>query len=1568
MDKLEFNIFSEIALLTLPHYFRNDNWSTDFGKVQLYCNSENVKPEFIIDLSKCLWIDPLPLLSLIISLKQVNLEITKKVILKSEDNHNDEQCRLMSFLEKEGFLDQFTRSGCSLLILESEDKYRVYNDRDRDEYKNYENSLRYSDSTIIKAQVVDLSEKVTEESLDDWVDALLADQYKLTHKITETSKDDIFSRVSLFLKETLDNIYEHAYPTQSSRKYAGFYIRFRKGLADNSLDMPSRIELKNTIDKEHKHCPTLEKYFLEDISSFIEIFVIDSGIGIAKSFYKDIPKSKKFPFREAWRQIIGFGHRGQDNPKKKSTKYGGLYSLGRLLHQNYLTVRDHNEWIGDVLPIKEVGDNLASNRSYLLISDSQLQLYGAALIGRITWKAAADENPDWGIIENLTAGEKNDWQMHPFAVALRTDKDIYLKYQGKPFNEFPENPFYIRDDKYNYSDKALSTYYLKRESKADFCLYLPKPGATKNVIHNIVENDFINLESKSKTLIIGDIPVWETNVYQLALKDAAYSSMFLERFDRLILVSKRLSVLLLERRGKTFVDSAVKRTKYLSNSSSIFNPANCFSHYIEWVRTHDSMIYWQYLNHTNKLNEYYINAEIIWSQGLNAIGLNGYLNFSKTLTDRFCMTIYKDSLERTLCLNNRNGCYYESIDVLTNKLCQQFNSLFYNRVQLGAQRILLGSVVVTGHSAKSVQTLASDYLNALVVHFFYNLNSEAEKSPLGEMHLLLWPLKGQAWFADNVLQTETSVSKGKFERVGSSHVIAPSGWKYFPIPRYKLFDLTKRRFIDTYSPIQAGNEELYRFISIYKCTPPETYRYWQGKKNEVISIGHTNYESNHDLFKIDFPFALNQSFALGDGLAIFLLGEFVLALGIEPSDLISDNGRLIDGVANYVKHERDFFSKSIFECSLIVYPYHYNTEHAIELIKNYLPESYHSKIIAIFPINKDRYGSTFLPSPITIETIAQNIFQEKENIRMEGNGRQLNAMLFDDATIGGKTRSDIAHILYSLDINNVKTVSMVERSRLPFSTSYPYKHKAFWRLDIPKLGDDDSCPICRAFKEVDNFSNILISQNAIDRINSWRSIWSKRTPFEMKGTKILTPTMLNLKEDRRYKKFGIYYDGISHQQCGGAKNKIELTTSIGLSIYTAELYSNTSKDDVVIEYLALDEVSNSAKLEMLCTNLLLFGREFSNTVKKNIIIAIFMLAELSEENNLTAMAAIALISQKREHLDILFEEVKDSQAVDVQVKNQDMHIVLSRLSSFRGSKFYGSKKLMRLHTGFQDLKVLYKQFHSELYNDFGLAHDTPLQLVIREITNSLRTINAIEDSCDKVIFLLEKIPIWHLRKIGLVNNAEADTTLKSEINNHLNSAKEFLANKSNNLFVPETAKKFKSIVRAAIDHLKAFHDRLFLCVNGLDAWDMGDVLADLIKQQQLQVGVSRNIKRPLQKSLDYSNWICWDREVISSVCSIIGNARHCNKNLILDYYNENESNSVKSGWITVDIGERYLTIKMINFSKQTANEISSLTGKRNKPEKLHLKELNINVNYVDVKYQDNTLVETIIEFPYLNTY
>lgn len=162
---------------------------------------------------------------------------------------------------------------------------------------------------------------------------------------------------------------------------------------------------------------------------------------------------------------------------------------------------------------------------------------------------------------------------------------------------------------------------------------------------------------------------------------------------------------------------------------------------------------------------------------------------------------------------------------------------------------------------------------------------------------------------------------------------------------------------------------------------------------------------------------------------MFLLGEFILALGIDINQVnYHDNEKLSDGVKKYCsKNESKYKDR---QCSFIIYPSHVNTEQIIDIIKTYVGENAVKAMIPLIPLNRERNGTCFQPSPLTIEKLKREINSLK--IKQDA---PVSVLLFDDAIVDGKTQEEIKHILYGLGVNQVLSIFILERRRLPFNTS-----------------------------------------------------------------------------------------------------------------------------------------------------------------------------------------------------------------------------------------------------------------------------------------------------------------------------------------------------------------------------------------------------------------------------------------------------------------------------------------------------------------------------------------------------
>jgi len=330
-----------------PEKYRNLSWSEYFGEIQnILRNISDINIKVIFDLSKVTWIDPLPLLSLQISIAELNKNEIRVYLPRIDANYGYSN-KILAFLLSEGFFECFPNN-----VSFYEDSETIV--KNFLKYDKLIGELQYSNCSIIKAHLVNLYEikDIKELSLDKWIyDIIQKARYNIKNKVESYKAEEVINRLQTLLFETISNVYEHAYP-KNNNKYVGFYVRFRNGYANTSIGNEERKKLKYLISEEHDNSPMLQKYFIDNLFNFIEVFIIDSGCGLTSNYFTE--KEKKgniYPFRSAWDKAFIKGIRGI-NSNKKSTQKGGLYTINRSLGNNYICARDENEWIGHSLPLR----------------------------------------------------------------------------------------------------------------------------------------------------------------------------------------------------------------------------------------------------------------------------------------------------------------------------------------------------------------------------------------------------------------------------------------------------------------------------------------------------------------------------------------------------------------------------------------------------------------------------------------------------------------------------------------------------------------------------------------------------------------------------------------------------------------------------------------------------------------------------------------------------------------------------------------------------------------------------------------------------------------------------------------------------------------------------------------------------------------------------------------------------------------------------------------------------------------------------------------------------------------
>lgn len=1536
-------------VFVMPAQFTTKTYLNHFGIVQSICNNGKNKKLYIqFDFRKTTWADPTALISLLLlaselKLKQdktISIQMPRKTIVPEAEPFIKEREKpnpFYSFLYAHEFVDVLL--DYCVVIDEDIMLTKVHLTEDRTKHTSL---LVFPDSYLHSPAVLDLGYYFQEgKSLGEWINSYLnACQHRIKKIVPDFHFKSTYNSIFLFLFETLHNVYDHAYPHEATR-LAGIYIRYRNGLTNHTLTSGNIAAISSVLSKEQANSPRLFRSFADQCGGFIEIFVCDAGIGIAKSFSNAYPEEGKRPFRRVLDDVINVGKR---NPVKPiHTKFGGLYVLSKIIKKGFIWIVDRTECFGESLPIKaKIGDTEE-------VPFSSEPIRGLTMMARITWAVDVSDNPDW-----FRPFNGRDFSNSFLEKCLIEKVNIYQKYFIKSYKEFRQNPFYVRDERFGNSD-SLPVGYSKNGSSINHILFLPPEGLSKFDIYRCVSEEFNDVVNPSQTLIIGDISNDEANLYQFALDGAQFQQRFGTKFSRIILVTRDYSVMVLERhKDRTglyeFRINKAAAASYCANPSETFDPSNSLFHFTEWLKTHDSMLFWMDLFNKGDEEQYFMQGSISWLKGQKEVVLKSYFNFSQTLTNAHSLDLYSLCLARILCVNKES--YYYGLDILTKNLTDSFN--LENRLyEQNGHKIVVGSVYVTG---ATYDDIAPRIENNLFVNYFYNPPIDVELAET-VLHFFLWP-------DSNFLNLHSHETTQNHQRVGSSAVIAPYGWKYFTIPRYKNKNTPEKTIHDIVN-IEGQGADSADFISISECNPPDTYRYWQSPN--VLSIGHYEYTNYHDLFKIDLPFAFDESWKLSDELSTFILLEFIVSLDIPVTQLnVSEDLR-----EKLTQKIRNREMASAEKVDIVVYPYHFSTEHVMRTIKGCIPSAYQNKIISLIPINNNTSQTPYFISPQT-ENKIRNVIKSRID---EKNESPLNCLLFDTLKISGKLERELKHILKLCGINNIKTFTVVDRQRLPI---HSFESKHFWKFDVPNLGSKSTCPICGVLNKVSNLKNALASELMVSRLDTWGQAWGKIFRYSSDvQTHGIRPTEISLRNEGK-KKFSIYVNNEGEAiQIGGRGNEITLNRSIGLTVYCAEMLAMTTKDDIALDVIDKENLQAEAIIEIVSVNLLLYHTLMSIGTKRKLLRMLFDICKNKlEANNHTILAGLTLcVIEEFDSKEILTWCVKEGTAY-LDVMNIDILLALTFKADFNeNSPLRNLTELKRLIKSNATEKEINKLYHSGLYNDYGEAHDTPLHKIekghrltkptLLDANNSLRHLNSLLSNFHLSDFATSD------SSIDLVENMESANVHLDELNEKVKRYY-YMTETDFTILEQSIFSDVKPNISFVTSVYKFIHNNLFASFNLQDAgFDLKDKI-NIVRMsflEKYQIHFSNCFIKPVVESLSVvDRWVPWNSKIKSVVRDILDNCKYVEEE-IHDPCPKSTSNLMAKMWISTEFDAKNYYLCFINKAKMTASEVKFETVKKFKAGEDYINNIGGEIRYEDIEVKVNgietTYLKTIIKLPYV---
>jgi hypothetical protein len=731
----------DCLVVQLPKYFRDNGWADNIGDIQKEIGLESKLRKILFDFRTCRWIDPLPLMSLLLEIATARyMDISVEILLPKPDTkppvnkrgpYQESPNRMLLFLAQEGFLDCLDSLGDrGISFSKTKD--------DLIDYRKIQVRPSYEDMGCIPMKLFTVpTEGEDNEFAKMTVEILLRDvDSRLEANIPPHARERLIYKLHLALQELLHNVQEHAYEVDMTPRLITVYVRYRTG--GLGLDLAGKQQHSECIKEEKNHCPRLDKNWINARSGCLEVFVLDRGIGMVRSFAKaGIKLIDTYPFREVVRRTF---IEGNSTKQQRQTQYGGLHLLHNLLKEtgDYIRMLEGGIWLGFSAPILR----LTSTISYFA---KNFAMHGLAMHLRLGWKEETDQGSTWA---SFGHGEKSEvWSELILDEEDCADSFVWFENQT------------VIDERFG----DLKIY----KGKGEMILWLIRPHRMKWDILSFIERNVVPLSSEAKSiLIIADIQSYEAETYAAALSKFKVSCSidWPSKFSRIILATNRLRFASVEygfhdiNHGFSCLQEDFKKIRI--NTLNIRpSPGNFRLGILRWLKWHDSRRLWE---EVWKNKQMFIAERISWG---NMKNVEGYLDFLQTSHNSLCAAIYRTALARALGVLPPNKFELFPLDRLIMAVLREIHAteVYEPTTDKEKTRVALGSVLLSGSTLESSSTV-------LDLHFFIHYNSPLRKE---KPSLLFWLPK------DNISKRPSNLV-----RIGKTAVIAPEGWKSFEIPRF----------------------------------------------------------------------------------------------------------------------------------------------------------------------------------------------------------------------------------------------------------------------------------------------------------------------------------------------------------------------------------------------------------------------------------------------------------------------------------------------------------------------------------------------------------------------------------------------------------------------------------------------------------------------------------------------------------------------------------------------------------------------------------------------------------------
>ncbi len=736
------------------------------------------------------------------------------------------------------------------------------------------------------------------------------------------------------------------------------------------------------------------------------------------------------------------------------------------------------------------------------------------------------------------------------------------------------------------------------------------------------------------------------------------------------------------------------------------------------------------------------------------------------------------------------------------------------------------------------------------------------------------------------------------------------------------------------------------------------YKEFGKKYPKFIKYGHYKTDNHHYLIGFDMQTYIENSYTRRQGIICVISAFIIFYLSKNEQESLSYIYKIQDKI--FKSKIEEYFNKNLNSYSdrgdLIIYHSNSTMDCLMNLIMKVLPIELKAKIFPVTITDIQQRGTPTAFAPLDAYSLKEKISKT--------NGR----LLYMDSTLySGRNMLETENTLYNLGCKNVRFYSLIDFRRLRYTDK---KCRCYWKINIPRLGSESNCVICQSIKVIEDHISKVDSKGK-ERLQQWKENWQC----------ISINNSLN--------NHGIE----SSYSCNYADDAtIEIKNSLCLSIYMTEKLCETYHNDYVYKEVIQEKYSPEINIQLICTQILLFGRQNSRRLQTTLIgILLKNMASIHTANCYTGLAAITLLLQEKKLLYDVINQILHSNnspqkktilEIILNSENEDLVLILGYFikNSIEIDDIIGSyqrqtddydifKKAYERLLPEKELKLISKEFQGLYKNEQkSMRHSSGIYKLLNEhvpttqpddyIAKCNKAINEIETLCE----LAKHFPIF------LMNNCSDDKPNYQKLCESVNRVKMQISGEIINV---KNQVGFHNGQICCSDSLK---EAINNCIIELDKYIKAYYIASNTNGEKYFENIIRNtskkyfkkIKMNISKEIE-NKWYYWNDAINKEFTYLLENCMHCERKETLKTLGcaDADDKNLYHMFVDINFGMDLLRITFSSWSEKSAKMVKYKFQHDNRLSKEYAAGFDVVFDFTDEKEEGENmfLLKSVIAIP-----